>query len=145
MSSHAHSFRRFYPNGQVISLLANEEHEPQHIVTMLRPTLRMKVGDGLMLSCIFLNISQGFYIGTWKLSGLTVQISNLMDPSNPTARYSFQMTLTLQSRPLGRWNKLEFDEYESINIEDGEATGLGLKNERPFWFSKVRSYSSRTG
>jgi F-box protein 9 len=90
----------------------------------------------------FLNLSQGFYIGTWKLSGLTVQVSNLLDPSNPTARYSFQMTLTLRSRPLGRWNKLEFDEYESINLEDGEATALGLKNERPFWFSKVRSYSS---
>lgn len=53
------------------------------------------------------------------------------------------MTLTLRSRPLGRWNKLEFDKYESINLEDGEATALGLKNERPFWFSKVRSYSSR--
>lgn len=121
-----HRYLRFYPNGQVISLLANEEHEPQHIITVLRPTIRMK----------------GFYIGTWKLSGLTVQISNLLDPSNPTARYSFQMTLTLRSRPLGRWNKLEFNEYESINLEDGEATALGLKNERPFWFSKVRSYSS---
>ncbi|KAF8479810.1 hypothetical protein DFH94DRAFT_631706 [Russula ochroleuca] len=122
-----HRYLRFYPNGQVISLLANEEHEPQHVITMLRPTLRMK----------------GFYIGTWKLSGLTVQVSNLVDPSNPTARYSFRMTLTLRSRPLGRWNKLEFLEYESINLEDGEATALGLKNERPFWFSKVRSYSSR--
>ncbi|KAH9995394.1 hypothetical protein BJV74DRAFT_976352 [Russula compacta] len=122
-----HRYLRFYPNGQVISLLANEEHEPQHVITILKPTLRMK----------------GFYIGMWKLSGLTVLVSNLVDPSNPTARYSFQMTLTLRSRPLGRWNKLEFDEYESINLEDGEATALGLKNERPFWFSKVRSYSSR--
>ncbi|KAI9458100.1 hypothetical protein F5148DRAFT_1321490 [Russula earlei] len=122
-----HRYLRFYPNGQVISLLANEEHEPQDIITMLRPTLRMK----------------GFYIGTWKLSGLTVRVSDLVDPSNPTGRYSFQMTLTLRSRPLGRWNKLEFHEYESINLEDGEATALGLKNERPFWFSKVRSYSSR--
>ncbi|KAF8269809.1 hypothetical protein EI94DRAFT_1724377 [Lactarius quietus] len=122
-----HRYLRFYPNGQVISLLANEEHEPQHVITMLRPTLRMK----------------GFYIGTWKLTGVKVHISNLVDPSNPDARYSFQMTLTLRSRPLGRWNKLDFDEYESVNIEDGEATRLGLKNERPFWFSKVRSYSSR--
>ncbi|KAH9072087.1 hypothetical protein EDB83DRAFT_2571678, partial [Lactarius deliciosus] len=122
-----HRYLRFYPNGQVISLLANEEHEPQHVITILRPTLRMK----------------GFYIGTWKLTGVKVHISNLVDPSNPDARYSFQMTLTLRSRPLGRWNKLDFDEYESVNVEDGEATRLGLKNERPFWFSKVRSYSSR--
>ena len=144
MSFHAcFSLRRFYPNGQVISLLANEEHEPQHVITVLRPTLRMKVRVGPMSHIMCLNLLQGFYIGTWKLSGLTVLISNLLDPSNPTARYSFQMTLTLRSRPLGRWNKLEFDEYESINLEDGEATALGLKNERPFWFSKVRSYSSR--
>ncbi|KAI9451680.1 hypothetical protein BJY52DRAFT_91289 [Lactarius psammicola] len=122
-----HRYLRFYPNGQVISLLANEEHEPQQVITMLRPTLRMK----------------GFYIGTWKLVGVKVHVSNLVDPSNPDARYSFQMTLTLRSRPLGRWNKLDFDEYESVNVEDGEATRLGLKNERPFWFSKVRSYSSR--
>jgi F-box protein 9 len=72
-----------------------------------------------------------------------VHISNLADPSNPNARYSFRMTLTLRSRPLGRWNKLEFNVYESINLEDGEATALALKNERPFWFSKVRSYSNR--
>lgn len=122
-----HRYLRFYPNGQVISLLANEDHEPQHVITILRPTLRMK----------------GFYIGTWKLTGVKVYISNLVDPSNPDARYSFQMTLTLRSRPLGRWNKLDFDEYESVSVEDGEATRLGLKNERPFWFSKVRSYSSR--
>ncbi|KAN0130948.1 hypothetical protein V8E53_011326 [Lactarius tabidus] len=122
-----HRYLRFYPNGQVISLLANEEHEPQQVITILRPTLRMK----------------GFYIGTWKLTGVKVHIMNLVDPSNPDARYSFQMTLTLRSRPLGRWNKLDFDEYESVNVEDGEATRLGLKNERPFWFSKVRSYSSR--
>ncbi|KAI0255908.1 hypothetical protein BJV78DRAFT_1174395 [Lactifluus subvellereus] len=124
-----HRYLRFYPNGQVISLLANEEHEPQHVITVLRPTLRMK----------------GFYIGTWKLSGLTVHISNLADPSDPNARYSFQMTLTLRSRPLGRWNRLEFNEYESIKLEDGEATPLALKNERPFWFSKVRSYTVVAG
>ena len=143
MAFHACSPRRFYPDGQVISLLANEEHEPQNVIKMLRPALRMKVRDGRVSRMIILNLLQGFYIGTWRLSGLTVQISDLVDPSNPNARYSFRMTLTLRSRPLGRWNKLEFDEYESVNLEDGEATALGLKNERPFWFSKVRSYSSR--
>ncbi len=72
-----------------------------------------------------------------------MQISKLVDPSNLDARYTFQMTLALRSRPLGRWNKLDFDEYESVNVEDGEVTRLALKNERPFWFSKVRSYSSK--
>ncbi|KAI0061013.1 hypothetical protein BV25DRAFT_1917281 [Artomyces pyxidatus] len=122
-----HRYLRFYPNGQVISLLANEEHEPQHVITVLRPTLRMK----------------GFFIGTWRLVGTTVFITNLLDPANPSARYSFQMTLTLRSRPVGRWNRLDFDGYDSVNIESGEAMPLALKNERPFWFSKVRSYSAK--
>lgn len=37
------STSRFYPNGQVLSLLANEEHTPQQIIPLLKPTLRMKV------------------------------------------------------------------------------------------------------
>lgn len=48
----SHIPRRFYPNGQVISLLANEEHEPQHVITILRPTLRMKVRANLVSSYI---------------------------------------------------------------------------------------------
>ena len=59
----------------------------------------------------------------------------------PDARYTFQMTLELRSRPLGRWNRLDFQEYESVAVSTGEAVALPLKKERPFWFSKVRSYS----
>jgi hypothetical protein len=35
--------RRFFPNGQVLSLLANEEHSPQQVIPLLKYTLRMKV------------------------------------------------------------------------------------------------------
>lgn len=84
---------------------------------------------------------QGFFIGTWYLDGTTVHISDLLDPGGITGtRYSFKMTLTLRSRPLGRWNRLDFQEYDSVNMENGEVTPVALKNERPFWFSKVRSY-----
>jgi hypothetical protein len=34
---------RFYPNGEVLSLLANEEVTPQQIIHQLKPSLRMKV------------------------------------------------------------------------------------------------------
>ena len=84
--------------------------------------------------------SQGFFIGQWRLDGTTVYITNLMDPSGTTLRYSFQMVLELRSRPLGRWNRLDFKVYDSVSLESGEATPLALKNDRPFWFSKVRSY-----
>ena len=84
---------------------------------------------------------QGFFIGSWKLEGTTVYITDLMDPSGGAMRYSFQMVLELRSRPLGRWNKLDFRTYDSVSLESGEATPLALKNDRPFWFSKVKSYA----
>ncbi|KAF8074834.1 hypothetical protein FPV67DRAFT_1408248 [Lyophyllum atratum] len=137
-----HRYLRFFPNGQVLSLLANEEHTPQQVIPLLKPTLRMK----------------GFYIGTWHLSGTTIQLSNLFDASGrfplPTDeqsghvfesvegnRYSFGMSLNLVSRPLGRWNKLNIEAYNSINLESGDINPVALKHERPFWFSKVRSYN----
>ncbi|KAI8996389.1 hypothetical protein BD414DRAFT_477782 [Trametes punicea] len=118
-------YLRFLPDGQVLSLLANEELSPQQVIPLLKPTLRMK----------------GFFIGTWYLDGTEVHVEDLLDPGTPDTRYSFQMILELRSRPLGRWNRLDFREYDSVHIGSGEATPLALKNERPFWFSKVRSYA----
>ncbi|CCM01804.1 uncharacterized protein FIBRA_03871 [Fibroporia radiculosa] len=37
-----HRYLRFYPNGQVLSLLANEEMAPQQVIPVLKPTMRMK-------------------------------------------------------------------------------------------------------
>ncbi|EDR14575.1 uncharacterized protein LACBIDRAFT_305309 [Laccaria bicolor S238N-H82] len=144
-----HRYLRFFPNGQVLSLLANEEHSPKHIVPILKPTLRMK----------------GLLHGTWYLSGTTVYLTDLMDSSgrsslpisrdqlplipltssssseNDNTRYVFDMTLKLRSRPLGRWNILDMKSYASVNLETGDNEPVALKHERPFWFSKVRSYA----
>jgi len=157
-----HRYLRFFQNGQVLSLLANEELGPQQVIPLLKPTLGMK----------------GLFIGNWHLDGTTVHITNLADASDkstlplpttyssssydllsssaaaPSAsatmsnnaatsstRYVFQMTLSLRSRPLGRWNKLDFERYDSVDLESGETTPLSLKHERAFWFSKVRSYT----
>ena len=38
-----HRYLRFYPNGQVLSLLATEELAPQQVIPIMKPTLRMKV------------------------------------------------------------------------------------------------------
>ncbi|KAL0953855.1 hypothetical protein HGRIS_005031 [Hohenbuehelia grisea] len=45
-----HRYLRFFPSGQVLSLLANEEHKPQSIIPQLKPTLRMKVKQTNTLS-----------------------------------------------------------------------------------------------
>lgn len=64
-----------------------------------------------------------------------------MDPSGEAMRYSFQMVLDLRSRPLGRWNRLDISAYESVALETGETSPFPLTNDRPYWFSKVRSYA----
>ncbi|KAJ7255522.1 hypothetical protein B0H12DRAFT_1233120 [Mycena haematopus] len=133
-----HRYLRFFPDGKVLSLLATEENAPAQVVHTLKPSLRKK----------------GLFIGTWKISGSVVTISNLIDASGrfpippistpgndaPFARYSFSMILSLRSRPLGRWNKLELTEYNSVDLENGNTTPLGLRHERPFWFSRVKSF-----
>ncbi|TCD71804.1 hypothetical protein EIP91_003147 [Steccherinum ochraceum] len=120
-----HRYLRFYPDGTVLSLLANEEIGPQQVIPILKPSLRMK----------------GFYIGNWRLSGTEVVITDLTEPSPASfpPKYTFQMRLDLKSRPTGRWNRLNFLTYENVAM-DGEVTPLLVKHDRPFWFSKVRSY-----
>ncbi|ESK96528.1 hypothetical protein Moror_7036 [Moniliophthora roreri MCA 2997] len=160
-----HRYLRFYPNGQVLSLLTNEEQPPAEAINKLKLTSRSM---------------KGLFIGTWHLSGTTIVISNLLDTgcisssvissidfSSPSTildainrlnsapqttrhnepstqqslRYMFTMSLSLRSRPLGRWNKLDIVSYDSISLETGDTYPVALKRERPFWFSKVRSYA----
>ncbi|KAG7445001.1 uncharacterized protein BT62DRAFT_933415 [Guyanagaster necrorhizus] len=141
-----HRYLRFYPNGLVISLRTNEEQPPQHVIPLLKPSLRMK-------GCLF---------GRWTLTDTTIYMTNLVEGSgnlpNPpdtdfsdlsdiilansdTIRYVFSMSLSLRSRPLGRWNKLDISSFNSVNIETGDVSPVVLKHERSFWFSKVRSYA----
>ncbi|KAI6113027.1 hypothetical protein F5141DRAFT_753101 [Pisolithus sp. B1] len=118
--------RRFFADGIVLSLLANEEHTPQSVIPVLKPSLQMK----------------GVHVGSWQLDGSLVRISDLHAPQDyPRSRYRFQMTLALHSKPLGRWNRLEIISYESVSVEEGEVVPCVLKHERPYWFSKVKSYS----
>lgn len=118
-------YLRFLPDGQVVSLLASDQIPPQEIIPYLDSSFRMK----------------GLFIGNWELEGTTVFLDSLADPSGTATRYVFQMTLQLRSRPLGRWNRLEFMAYDSVKLDTGEAIPVSLKQERsPFVFSRVRSY-----
>ncbi|KIO24859.1 hypothetical protein M407DRAFT_25818 [Tulasnella calospora MUT 4182] len=120
-----HRYLRFMPDGTVLSLLANNEISPSQVVHTLKPSLKTK----------------GFYIGTWRLEDSTVIIEDLLDSERIFVRYGFEMTLDLKSKPHGRWNKLTFTTYSSVQLETGEREPLVLKHERPFWFSKVKSYT----
>ncbi|KAF8575209.1 hypothetical protein K439DRAFT_1420045 [Ramaria rubella] len=124
-------FLRFLPNGEVISYRANEDQDISDVVRALQPGYHRK----------------DLCIGAWQLTGTRVFVTDLVDktPTPPghsgSDKYSFQMRLTLKSRPsLGRWNKLDFLGYESVNLQTGETYSFPLRHERPYWFSKVRSY-----
>ncbi|KAF9047021.1 hypothetical protein BDZ89DRAFT_1108514 [Hymenopellis radicata] len=138
-----HRYLRFFPNGQVISLRTNEEHPPQEVIPMLKPSLRMK----------------GLFFGRWRLVEDTVYITNLIEATghlpisidselteivfthSETVRYVFTMSLHLRSRPVGRWNRLEISAFDSVKVATGDISPVVTKHERPFWFSKVRSYA----
>ena len=49
-----HIISRFFPNGVVLSLLANEEMSPQQIIPILKPTLRMKAGFHISIPFVML-------------------------------------------------------------------------------------------
>ncbi|KAG8702649.1 hypothetical protein FRC09_004624 [Ceratobasidium sp. 395] len=132
-----HRYLRFLPSGQVLSLL-DQNLAPQEAVKILEPGLRLKASHAH---------TQGFFIGTWTLdtesgsqdSAPRVTLNNLTDPTGVFA-HSFKMELSLASRPLGRWNRLTLDSYTSLDSE-GTPSELPIRNERPFWFSKVRSWA----
>nr|XP_019011236.1 uncharacterized protein I206_04548 [Kwoniella pini CBS 10737]OCF50017.1 hypothetical protein I206_04548 [Kwoniella pini CBS 10737] len=143
-----HRFLRFYPDGNVISFLTTDH--PSEIVPSLRPSIRGK----------------GLHFGRWRLlrsdssefdenpnivklpkeeiggkRSARVIITDLLEPGNASPKYEFEMELLLKSTGRGRWNKLEILEYRSINLLTGEVLALALKHQKPFYFSKVRSYN----
>ncbi len=67
--------------------------------------------------------------------------THVSDPQQQSSRYAFAMSLNLRSKPLGRWNRLDIQSYDTLNLETGDVTPVVLKHERPFWFSKVKSYA----
>ncbi|ORX35641.1 hypothetical protein BD324DRAFT_630936 [Kockovaella imperatae] len=133
-----HRFLRFYPDGTVISFLTTDH--PSDVVPILKPSLRGK----------------GLHFGQWRLvrsdsqtdrealkpgekAQPKVLINSLLEPS-AAPKYEFEMELVLRETARGRWNKLDMQSYRSINLSNGEILGLVLKHQRPFYFSKVRSY-----
>ncbi|KAF8630167.1 hypothetical protein AX15_003112 [Amanita polypyramis BW_CC] len=165
-----HRYLRFFPNGMVLSLLTNEEMKPQQIIPLLKPTLRMKGlffgAWKLMGNTIHLDlVDAGERLHASLPPSLLSLLERLEVPEAPHAhrhashgsyghtnhtsivaeqrsRYMFVMRLDLRSRPLGRWNRLDIESYNSVNLGTGDTAPFSLNHERPFWFSKVRSYST---
>jgi len=119
-----HRYLRFLADGTVLSLLSNEESAPREVVQTLKASLQVK----------------GLFVGKWRLTDGVVDTYDLLDTSGQQIKYSFAMRLVLKSKPLGRWNKMEFVSYKSVHRKSEEEEALPMRHERAFHFSKVRSY-----
>jgi F-box protein 9 len=115
------------------------------VVHSVRPSLRAK----------------GTLFGQWNICTMKdekgrdiprIELRSLLEPG-VTPKYEFEMDLCLKTTHRGRcvayklgvisaeelscrWNKLEMLTYQSINLLNGEALGLSLKHQKPFYFSK---------
>ncbi|KAF7430901.1 hypothetical protein PC9H_006616 [Pleurotus ostreatus] len=163
-------YLRFFPDGRVLSLLVNEEYTPQQMIPLLKYNSRMKgllVGEwaleGTTIQLSNLIDSQSVPSNFIPLDGEIPAallddhaVTSTLKPSKrhhahetthastarEAPRYVFSMTLSLRSRPVnGKWNKLDIVDYSTVNVETGDVQPVALKQERPFWFSKVRSYA----
>ena len=83
---------------------------------------------------------KGLLLGRWQLEDDTILITSLLDPGVSKLKYEFEMTLALLSSSRGRWNKLTLQDYHSLNLATGEEVPIRLFNQKPFFFSRVRSY-----
>ncbi|KAJ9116355.1 hypothetical protein QFC22_004796 [Naganishia vaughanmartiniae] len=101
---------------------------PVDVVHTVRPSLRAK----------------GTLFGQWGISTMKdskgreiprIELRSLLEPG-VTPKYEFEMDLCLKTTQRGRWNKLDMLTYQSINLVNGEALGLSLKHQKPFYFSK---------
>ncbi|CED82771.1 F-box protein FBX9 [Phaffia rhodozyma] len=138
-----HRLIRFYADGTVISLLSTEH--PSTLVPLLNRSLRMK----------------GLHHGNWSLTSFEpshhknqvhlpgaprVVLTGLVDPGLMEGRmkkgnkYEFEMDLGLRCTQLGRWNKLDLHTYFSNNLLTGEVIPIGMAVQKPFYFSKVKSW-----
>ncbi|KAH8916747.1 hypothetical protein BT69DRAFT_1269958 [Atractiella rhizophila] len=114
---------RFLPNGVVVTCLTTED--PQTIVRKLNPSLKI----------------QGTSTGRWRLQGDRWECYDLADPGNQNSKYTFRMSGRLSSTQRGKMNKLELENIQTENRRTHELADIPLKHMRPFYFSRVKTYS----
>ncbi|PKY56730.1 hypothetical protein RhiirA4_508045 [Rhizophagus irregularis] len=128
---------RLFSDGSCITLLTTKE--PSNVVKNFDKFVHM-----LKISKKFKN----FMIGYWKvikndddtddISRKNQVIIEANDKDLP--KFTFNLKFDLKSTSIGKFNKLSWIEYYSVNNLTTEKIELLLKNENNFYFSKVKSY-----
>ncbi|KAI9139142.1 hypothetical protein BKA69DRAFT_1126828 [Paraphysoderma sedebokerense] len=134
-------FLRFFRNGDCISLLTSSE--PSAVIKNFNrphPPSSSRSSSSVVNSMAKL---KNFMTGTYTIKGSTVSVI-LTDKDRPKNVYF--MELELKSGSKGKHNKLSWMDYYCMTAvgdhEEIEKTDFSLKNFRPFWFSRVKSYDT---
>ena len=141
-------YLRFFRDGTAISLLSVSE--PADVVHHLT---KENLHDRHASSTLPSSVMKDALRGRWRLTG---PASSVPDPSTgqpevegdvvietdgSVAKYTFKMVMTLAHAGKGaRNNKLAWKWFGSYNRLTDDWGEFGLKNDRAFYWSRVRSY-----
>jgi F-box protein 9 len=140
-------YLRFFRDGTVISLLTTTEPaEVVHHLTKELVTLHQDVSGAHLPSAV---VKQALR-GRWRLlSSLDLAEKALRDAEGDLCvetegigeKYMYKMDLSLRSAGKGtRNNKLQWRSFYSYNKLTDDWGEFALKNDKPFFFSRVKSY-----
>lgn len=135
-------YLRFLRNGTCISLLTTSE--PADVVPYLYPE-HMHKNHGNLPSAPM----KDALLGRWRLSGPQTGDNREdekegtlhVETAGVTPKYLYKMILSMGSAGRGaRNNKLTWQGYWSYNKLTDDWAEFGLKNDRAFYWSRVKSY-----
>jgi F-box protein 9 len=135
-------YLRFLRDGTCISLLTTAE--PGDVVPYLY-TEHMHRNHGALPSAPM----KDALLGRWRLTGPEIpgvedaekEGTLVVETAGATPKYTNKMVLSIGSAGRGvRNNKLAWQGYWSYNLLTDDWGEYGLKNDRPFYWSRVKSY-----
>ncbi|EOO00726.1 putative f-box protein [Phaeoacremonium minimum UCRPA7] len=140
-------YLRFFRDGTVISLLTTDE--PSSVVHHLTKDLLALHQDGAMAHLPSIVMQFGLK-GRWRLSSALdnpdvspaeAEGELFVETDGVGPKYMYRMELSLKSAGKGaRNNKLIWKGFYSYNKLTDDWGEFGLKNDKPFFFSRVKSY-----
>jgi len=142
-------YLRFFRDGTVISLLTTDEPaDVVHHLTKELQDVHRGGGSAYLLSIVM----QHALRGRWRLSAVSDNPElNLKDAEGDlfietegvNQKYLYRMKLSLRNSGKGvRNNKLVWQGFWSYNLLTDDTGEFGLRNDKAFFFSRVKSYGS---
>jgi F-box protein 9 len=142
-------YLRFFRDGTVISLLTTDEPADvvHHLTKELQEAHRGGVGQHLPSS-----VMQSALRGRWRLSNSDddpeadlkdAEGDVFIETEGATKKYMYRMQLSIRSAGKGsRNNKLVWQGFWNYNILTDDTGEFTLRNDKAFFFSRVKSYGA---